>query len=107
MRIKRISSGARLPGRFPFSLDGAGNGIVFISGMPAPDAAASGCGASGLLHAQVLLADTGNHSDISTRCRGQFPDPATVPARLTFQTRALPFGARIEFQAPAAAGSSR
>ena len=87
MTIKRISSGAGPPAGFPFSLASAGNGIVFISGMPALDAA-------------------GNHGDINTWRRGQFPDPATAPARLTFQAGALPFGARSEFQAVAAAGSS-
>ena len=130
MTIKRISSGAGLPAGFPFSLASAGNGIVFISGMSALDAAgalapgrfeeeadrawasvtaiadASGCSASDLLYVQLLLADIGNYGGIDTWWRGQFPDPATAPARLTFQAGALPFGARIEFQAVAAAGSS-
>jgi enamine deaminase RidA (YjgF/YER057c/UK114 family) len=34
--------------------------------------------------------------------RRQFPDPATAPARLTFQAGALPFRAKVEFQAVAA-----
>ena len=106
MTIKRIGSGACLPGGFPFSVASAGNGVVFISGMPALDAAASGCGASDLPHVQVLPADTGNYDDINTWWRGQFPEPATAPARLTFQAGALPSGARIEFRAVAAAGSS-
>lgn len=46
MTIKRISSGACLPAGFPFSLASAGNGIVFISGMPAPDAAPAAAGSS-------------------------------------------------------------
>ena len=38
MTIKRISSGPGLPAGFPFSLASKGNGILFISGMPALDA---------------------------------------------------------------------
>ena len=38
MTIKRISSGPGLPAGFPFSLASEGNGILFISGMPALDA---------------------------------------------------------------------
>ena len=37
MTIKRISSGPGLPAGFPFSLASEGNGILFISGMPALD----------------------------------------------------------------------
>jgi 2-iminobutanoate/2-iminopropanoate deaminase len=126
MTIKRISSGAGLPAGFPFSLASQGNGILFISGMPALDAdgtfapgtfeeeadrawasvmaiaAASGRGPGDLLYVQVLLGDIGNYGDINTWWRRQFPDPATAPARLTFQAAALPFGAKIEFQAVAA-----
>ena len=39
MTIKRISSGPGLPAGFPFSLASEANGILFISGMPALDAA--------------------------------------------------------------------
>jgi hypothetical protein len=38
MTIRRISSGPGLPAGFPFSLASEGNGILFISGMPALDA---------------------------------------------------------------------
>ena len=38
MTIRRISSGSGLPAGFPFSLASEGNGILFISGMPALDA---------------------------------------------------------------------
>ena len=127
MTIKRISSGPGLPAGFPFSLASEGNGILFISGMPALDAdgkfapgtfeeeadrawasmlaiaAASGSGPDDLLYVQVLLGDIGNYGDINDWWRGQFPDPAKAPARLTFQAGALPFGAKIEFQAVAAA----
>jgi 2-iminobutanoate/2-iminopropanoate deaminase len=127
--IKRTGAGAGLPPGFPFSLASEANGIVFISGMPALHAdgtfapgtfeeeanrawasvmaiaAASGCRASDLLYVQVLLADIAYYGDINTWWRGQFPDPAQAPARLTFQAGALPFGAKIEFQAVAAVSS--
>jgi 2-iminobutanoate/2-iminopropanoate deaminase len=124
--IKRVSSGPGLPPGFPFSLASEANGILFISGMPALDAAgkfvpgtfeeeadrawanvaaiaeAGGCTADDLLYVQVVLGDIGNYSDINDWWRRRFPDPARAPARLTYQAGALPFGAKIEFQAVAA-----
>lgn len=126
MTIRRISSGPGLPAGFPFSLASQGNGIVFISGMPALDAggtfvpgtfgeetdrawasvvaiaAAAGCRPDDFLYVQVLLGDIGNYSEINAWWRKQFPDPAKAPARLTFQAGALPFGAKIELQVVAA-----
>jgi len=126
--IKRVSSGPGLPAGFPFSLASEANGILFISGMPALDAAgkfvpgtfeqeadrawaniaviaaAGGYTADDLLYVQVVLGDIGNYSDINDWWRKRFPDPARAPARLTHQAGALPFGARIEFQAVAARG---
>ena len=128
MTIKRVSSGPGLPAGFPFSLASEANGILFISGMPALDAAgkfvpgtfeeeadrawaniaaiaaAAGYTDGDLLYVQVLLGDIGNYADINDWWRKRFPDPATAPARLTYQAGALPFGARIEFQAVAARG---
>jgi 2-iminobutanoate/2-iminopropanoate deaminase len=124
--IKRISAGPGLPSGFPFSLASEANGILFISGMPALDAAgkfapgtfeeeadrawaniaaiaaAGGYTAGDLLYVQVVLGDIGNYSDINDWWRKRFPDPARAPARLTYQAGALPFGAKIEFQAVAA-----
>jgi 2-iminobutanoate/2-iminopropanoate deaminase len=124
--IKRVSSGPGLPAGFPFSLASEANGILFISGMPALDAAgkfapgtfeeeadrawaniaaiaaAAGYTAGELLYVQVLLGDIGNYGDINDWWRKRFPDPAGAPARLTYQAGALPFGAKIEFQAVAA-----
>jgi len=124
--IRRISSGPGLPAGFPFSLASEENGILYISGMPALDAdgkfapgafeeeadrawasvvaiaGAGGYSPGDLLYVQVLLGDIGNYSDINDWWRRQFPDPAKAPARLTFQAGALPFGAKIEFQAVAA-----
>ena len=126
MTIKRVSSGPGLPPGFPFSLASEANGILFISGMPALDAAgkfapgtfdeeadrawanvaaiaeAGGYTADDLLYVQVVLGDIGNYSDINDWWRRRFPDPARAPARLTYQAGALPFGAKIEFQAVAA-----
>jgi len=126
--IKRVSSGPGLPAGFPFSLASEENGILFISGMPALDAAgkfvpgtfeeeadrawaniaaiaaAGGYAADDLLYVQVVLGDIGNYGDINDWWRRRFPDPARAPARLTYQAGALPFGAKIEFQAVAARG---
>jgi 2-iminobutanoate/2-iminopropanoate deaminase len=126
MTIRRISSGPDLPAGLPFSLGSEANGILYISGMPALDpdgtfvpgtfeeeadrawarivaiAAAAGYSPGDLLYVQVLLGDIGNYGDINSWWRRQFPDPATAPARLTFQAGALPFGAKIELQAVAA-----
>jgi 2-iminobutanoate/2-iminopropanoate deaminase len=126
MAISRISSGPGLPAGFPFSLASAARGIVYISGMPALGAdgkfapgtfaeesdrawagvlavaAASGCGPGGLLFVQVLLADIGDYGELNQWWQRQFPDPAHAPSRLTFQAGALPFGAKVEFQAVAA-----
>ena len=128
MTIKRISSGPELPAGFPFSLASEENGILYISGMPALDAsgtflpgtfeqeadrawacvtaiaAAAGYTTGDLLYVQVLLGDIGNYGAVNDWWRRQFPDPATAPARLTFQAGALPFQAKIEFQAVAARG---
>src|SRR6266581_7874725 len=113
MMIKRISSGPGLPAGFPFSLASAGNGIVFISGMPALDAdgtfvpgtfeeeadrawasivaiaAAAGCSPDDLLYVQVLLGDIGNYGDINDWWRRQVSrpsqgaSPADLPGRGT------------------------
>jgi 2-iminobutanoate/2-iminopropanoate deaminase len=124
--IKRVSSGPGLPAGFPFSLASEANGILFISGMPALDAAgkfapgtfeeeadrawaniaaiaaAAGYTAGEFVYVQVLLGDIGNYGGINDWWRKRFPDPARAPARLTYQAGALPFGAKIEFQAVAA-----
>jgi 2-iminobutanoate/2-iminopropanoate deaminase len=126
MTIRRIGSGPGLPAGFPFSLASEEGGLVYISGMPALDAdgkfapgtfteeadrawasvmviaAAAGCSHDDLLYVQVLLGDIGSYGEINDWWRRQFPDPAGAPARLTFQAAALPFGAKIEFQAVAA-----
>jgi 2-iminobutanoate/2-iminopropanoate deaminase len=126
MTIRRISSGHGLPAGLPFSLASEGNGILFISGMPALDAdgkfvpgtfdeevnrawasivaTAAACGYSpgNFLYVQVLLGDIAHYGDVNNWWRRQFPDPAEAPARLTFQAGALPFGAKVELQAVAA-----
>ena len=105
MTIKRVSSGPGLPPGFPFSLASEANGILFISGMPALDAAgrfapgtfeeeadrawanvaaiaeAGGYTADDLLYVQVVLGDIGNYGDINDWWRRRFPDPARAPAR--------------------------
>ncbi len=127
MTIKRISSCPGLPAGFPFSLASEQNGILYVSGMPALDAdgkfvpgtfdeeadrawanitaiaAAAGYSPDDLLYVQVVLGDIGTYGDTNAWWRRQFPDPAKAPARLTLQAGALPFGAKIELQAVAAA----
>jgi 2-iminobutanoate/2-iminopropanoate deaminase len=124
--IKRTGPGPGLPAGFPFSLASEANGILYISGMPALDtsgnfvpgtfqeeadrawasitaiATAAGYSPDDLLYVQVVLGDIGSYGDVNDWWRRQFPDPARAPARLTFQAGALPFGAKIEFQAVAA-----
>jgi 2-iminobutanoate/2-iminopropanoate deaminase len=90
------ADGKFVPGTFEEEADRAWASIVAI-------AAASGSSPDDLLYVQVLLGDIGNYGDINDWWRRQFPDPAKAPARLTFQAGALPFGAKIEFQAVAAA----
>jgi len=126
MTIRRISSGPGLPAGFPFSLASEANGTLYISGMPALDAAgkfaqgtfaeeadrawanvigiaeAAGYSADDVVYVQVVLADIGDYGDVNDWWRRQFPDPARAPARFTFQAGALPFGAKVELQAVAA-----
>ena len=99
MTIRRVSAGPALPAGFPFSLASEGDGILFISGMPALDedgkfasgtfdeeadrawagivaiAAASGCGPADFLYVQALLADIGNYGDLTPGGAGSFPIP--------------------------------
>lgn len=126
MTIRRISSGPGLPAGFPFSLASEANGTLYISGMPALDAAgkfaqgtfaeeadrawanvvaiaeAAGYSADDVVFVQVVLADIGDYGDVNDWWHRQFPDPARAPARFTFQAGALPFGAKVELQAVAA-----
>jgi 2-iminobutanoate/2-iminopropanoate deaminase len=47
------------------------------------------------------LSDIGDFAELNDWWRGQFPNIETAPARFTFQAGALPFRAKIEFQAVA------
>jgi 2-iminobutanoate/2-iminopropanoate deaminase len=126
MSITRTAAVAGVPAGLPFSLAADANGICFISGMPAlnPDgtvavgtfqeeterawhntaaiAEAAGYSVEEIVFVQCVLADIANYQELNDWWRGQFPDPATAPARFTFQAAALPFGAKIEIQAVAA-----
>jgi 2-iminobutanoate/2-iminopropanoate deaminase len=129
MTLNRTSSGPGLPAGFPFSLAVAAGGVCFISGMPAlaPDgafvpgtfaeeadlawhnvaaiAAAAGYSTGDIVYVQCLLGDIGSYGDLNAWWRRRFPDAGVAPARLTYQAAALPFGAKIEFQAVAAGGN--
>lgn len=126
--IKFTGAGPDLPSGFPFSLAAEAGGICFISGMPAIDpaggfvpgtfaeeadlawrnvlgiAAASGCLPDQIAYVQCALGDMGDYGVLNDWWQGQFPDPSKAPARFTFQAGALPFSAKIEFQAVAARG---
>jgi len=91
------AAGKFVPGTFTEEADRAWANIAAI-------AAAGGYSADDLLYVQVVLGDIGNYGDINEWWRKRFPDPARAPARLTYQAGALPFGAKIEFQAVAARG---
>jgi enamine deaminase RidA (YjgF/YER057c/UK114 family) len=57
-----------------------------------------------MAYVQVLLGDIGSYPELNDWWRGQFPDPAQAPARLTYQAGVLHFGAKIELQAAAVRG---
>ena len=128
MAIKRMSSQPGLPAGFPFSLSCQAGRTCFISGMPAlgPDgsfvpgtfaeeadlawrnvlaiAGASGYSGEEVVYVQCVLGDMADYGPLNEWWRQRFPDASRAPARLTFQAAALPFGAKIEFQAVAAHG---
>jgi 2-iminobutanoate/2-iminopropanoate deaminase len=129
MMIERTNSGLGLPAGLPFSLASEANGVCVISGMPALDpdgkfvpgtfeeetelawhdvvviAEAAGYSIDEIVYVQCVLGDIDNYRDLDSWWRQQFPDVSTAPARFTFQAGALPFGAKIEFQAVAARGT--
>ena len=126
MTIKRTSAAFGLPAGLPFSLAGEAHGVCFISGMPALDAnakfvpgafeeeadvawrnvaaiaVASGCSIEDIVYVQCVLSYMDNYPDLNAWWGRRFPDISTAPARFTFQAAALPFGAKVEFQAVAA-----
>ncbi|HET6763635.1 MAG TPA: RidA family protein [Longimicrobiaceae bacterium] len=128
MSIQRTAAGPGLPGGFPFSLAAGTGDVCFISGMPALDAAgtfvagtfqaeadlawdrvkdisrAAGFAPEEIVYVQCVLGDIGDYAALNAWWRREFPDVATAPARFTFQAGALPFGAKVEFQAVAAHG---
>jgi 2-iminobutanoate/2-iminopropanoate deaminase len=89
------AAGRVAPGTFAEEADRAWANVIAI-------AAAGGYSAEEFVFVQVLLADIGDYDNVNQWWRRQFPDPATAPARITFQAAALPFGAKIELQAVAA-----
>jgi 2-iminobutanoate/2-iminopropanoate deaminase len=128
MSIQRTTTGPGLPGGFPFSLASGTDDVCFLSGMPALDAGgvfvpgtfqaeadlawervadiarAAGYAPEEIAFVQCVLADIGDYAALNAWWRARFPDVATAPARFTFQAGALPFGAKVEFQAVAAHG---
>lgn len=123
-----MSSRPGLLAGFPFSLSCQASGTCFISGMPALDpdgrfvpgtfaeeadlawrnvmaiAEASGYSGQEVVYVQCVLGDLADYGPLNEWWRRRFPDVSGAPARFTFQAGALPFGAKIEFQAVAARG---
>ncbi len=50
----------------------------------------------------VALAEIADYQAVNTVYREAFSDVANLPARLTYQAGALPFGCKVEIQAIAA-----
>jgi 2-iminobutanoate/2-iminopropanoate deaminase len=127
MGVIRTTAAPGVPAGIPFSLAGEADSVCFISGMPALNSdgsladgtfqqetelawrhtvaivEAAGYSVENIVYVQCVLADIADYSELNDWWRRQFPDSAAAPARFTFQAGALPFGAKIEIQAVAAA----
>jgi 2-iminobutanoate/2-iminopropanoate deaminase len=127
MGVTRTTTAPGVPTGFPFSLAVEADSVCFISGMPALNSdgtfaagtfqhetelawrhtvaivEAAGYSVENVVYVQCVLADIAHYSELNDWWLRQFPDSAAAPARFTFQAGALPFGAKIEIQAVAAA----
>jgi 2-iminobutanoate/2-iminopropanoate deaminase len=127
MGVIRTTTAPGVPAGFPFSLAGEAGNVCFISGMPALNSdgtlaagtfqqetelawrhtvaivEAAGYSVENIVYVQCVLADIADYSELNDWWHRQFPDNAAAPARFTFQAGALPFGAKVEIQAVAAA----
>jgi 2-iminobutanoate/2-iminopropanoate deaminase len=87
-----------VPGTFAEETELAWRDVVVI-------AQAAGYSIDEIVYVQCVLGDIDKYGELNGWWRQQFPDSSTAPARFTFQAGALPFGAKIEFQAVAARGT--
>ena len=123
-----ITSGEGVPqGDFPFSAAVVVDRFCFISGQPALDpetgvyrvgtveeefeqafanvrniARAAGFTLAEFVAVHVALADIEDYETVNRAYREAFTEVPNLPARLTYQAGALPFGCKVEVQAIAA-----
>jgi 2-iminobutanoate/2-iminopropanoate deaminase len=123
-----ITSGEGVPrGDFPFSAAVVVDRLCFISGQPALDpetgvyrpgtveeefgqafanvrniASAAGFSLAEFVTVHVALADIEDYEAVNRAYREAFAEVPNLPARLTYQAGALPFGCKVEVQAIAA-----
>jgi 2-iminobutanoate/2-iminopropanoate deaminase len=123
-----ITSGDGVPrGDFPFSAAVVVDRFCFVSGQPALDpetgayrpgtveeefeqafanvrniARAAGFSLTEFVMVHVALADIEDYQTVNRAYRAAFAEVPNLPARLTYQAGALPFGCKVEVQAIAA-----
>lgn len=112
------------PSAAPFSPGVIVGDLCFISGQPAIDpltgefspgtleheweiafgnvlavAKAGGFGIDDFVYVHIALADIGEYAAVNELYKRVFANAKRLPARMTYQAGALPFGARVEVQA--------
>jgi 2-iminobutanoate/2-iminopropanoate deaminase len=117
------------PPAAPFSPGVVVGDLCFISGQPAIDPAtgrfspgslehewtiafgnvlavarAGGFGIDDFVYVHIALSDIGDYAAVNELYGRAFADAKRLPARMTYQAGALPFGARVEVQAVAGRG---
>jgi 2-iminobutanoate/2-iminopropanoate deaminase len=123
-----VTAGDGVPqGDFPFSAAVVAGDLCFISGQPALDPAtgayrpgtveeefeqafanvrniaqAAGFELHELVSVHVALGDIDDYAAVNAAYRAAFAGVEQLPARLTYQAGALPFGCKVEVQAIAA-----
>jgi 2-iminobutanoate/2-iminopropanoate deaminase len=120
-----ITEGAGVPPSVaPFSPGVVVGELCFISGQPAIDPAtgefsagslehewdiafgnvlavarAGGFGLDDFVYVHIALAEIGDYAAVNELYARSFADAKRLPARMTYQAGALPFGAKVEVQA--------
>jgi 2-iminobutanoate/2-iminopropanoate deaminase len=112
------------PAAAPFSAGVVVGDVCYISGQPAIDpktgefsdgslqhewdiafgnvlavARAGGFGIDDFVYVHIALAEIGDYAAVNELYKRDFADAKRLPARMTYQAGALPFGARVEVQA--------
>jgi 2-iminobutanoate/2-iminopropanoate deaminase len=130
MAFTYITEGPGIPpAAAPFSPGVVVGDLCYISGQPAIDprtgqfspgslahewdiafgnvlavAKAGGFGIDDFVYVHIALADIGDYAAVNELYSRAFADAQRLPARMTYQAGALPFGARVEVQAVAGRG---